>query len=154
MPNDSTETLTGTQLRLDTDKPAEGLHEAMEKRTAAALAQFEASLDDDLNTAEAIAAIFEYIRAANTAMDAGEFRAGNVAAARDLLARFDCIAAVLEPSEQKSRLTDEQVEARVEERNKAKKARDFARADRIRAELLDLGIVIEDTREGVRWKRS
>jgi cysteinyl-tRNA synthetase len=87
-------------------------------------------------------------------MDAGDFLAGNVAAARDLLARFDCIAAVLEPSEQKSGLTDAQTEARVNERNQAKKARDFARADRIRAELLEMGIVIEDTREGVRWKRS
>ncbi|MGA2186212.1 MAG: cysteine--tRNA ligase [Bryobacteraceae bacterium] len=150
----SIDRLRSFQLRLDTDKPAEGLHEELEKRTAAALAQFEASLDDDLNTAEAIAAIFEYIRDANTAMDAGEFRAGNVAAARDLLARFDCIAAVLEPSEQKSGLTDEQIEARVDERNKAKKARDFARADRIRSELQELGVVIEDTREGVRWKRS
>jgi len=150
----SIDRLRSFQLRLDTDKPAEGRNEEIEKRTAAALAQFEASLDDDLNTAEAIAAIFEYIRDANTAMDAGEFRAGNVAAARDLLARFDCIAAVLQPSEQKSGLTDEQVEARVEERNQAKKARDFPRADRIRAELLEQGIVIEDTREGVRWKRS
>jgi cysteinyl-tRNA synthetase len=150
----SIDRLRSFKLRLDTDKPAEGLNDELAKRTAAALAQFEASLDDDLNTAEAIAAIFEYIRDANTAMDAGEFRAGNVAGARDLLARFDCIAAVLEPSEQKSGLTDEQIEARVQERNEAKKTRDFARSDRLRAELLEMGIVIEDTREGVRWKRS
>jgi len=150
----SIDRLRSFQLRLDTDKPAEGLNEAVEKRTAEAREQFESSLDNDLNTAEAIAAIFEYIRDANTALDAGEFRAGNVAAGRDLLARFDCVAAVLAPSEQKSGLTDEQVEARIEERNHAKKARDFARADRIRAELLEAGILIEDTREGVRWKRS
>jgi cysteinyl-tRNA synthetase len=150
----SIDRLRSFQLRLDTDKPAEGLNEEIEKRTAEALAQFEASLDNDLNTAEAIAAIFEYIRDTNTAMDAGEFLAGNVASARDLLSRFDCIAAVLQPSEQKSGLTDAQIEARVNERNQAKKARDFARADRIRAELLEMGVVIEDTREGVRWKRS
>ena len=150
----SIDRLRSFRLRLDTDKPVDGLNEELEKRTATALTQFEASLDDDLNTAEAIAAIFEYIRDANTAMDAGDFRAGNVAAARDLLARFDCIAAVLEPSEQKSGLTDAQIEAKVAERNLAKKTRDFARADGIRAELLELGVVIEDTREGVRWKRS
>jgi cysteinyl-tRNA synthetase len=149
----SIDRLRSFQLRLDTDKPGEGLNDEMEKRTAAALAQFEAGLDDDLNTAEAIAAIFEYIRDANTALDAGEFRAGNVAGARDLLARFDSIAAVLKSSERKSELTGEQVEARVDERNNAKKTRDFARADRIRAELLERGIVIEDTRAGVRWKR-
>ncbi len=150
----SIDRLRSFQLRLDTDKPAEGLNEEIEKRTAEALAQFEASLDNDLNTAEAIAAIFEYIRDANTAMDAGDFLAGNVASARDLLSCFDCIAAVLEPSERKSDLTDAQIEARVNERNQAKKAREFARADRIRAELLEMGVVIEDTREGVRWKRS
>jgi len=150
----SIDRLRSFQLRLDTDKPTEGLSEEIEKRTAAALAQFEASLDDDLNTAEAIAAIFEYIRYANTAMDAGEFLAGNVASARDLLSRFDCIAAVLQPSEQKSGLTDAEIELRINERNQAKKAQEFARADRIRAELLEMGIVIEDTREGVRWKRS
>jgi cysteinyl-tRNA synthetase len=150
----SIDRLRSFQLRLDTDKPAEGVNEEIEKRTAEALAQFEASLDNDLNTAEAIAAIFEYIRDANTAMDAGEFLAGNVASARDLLSRFDCIAAVLQPSEQKSGLTEAQIELRINERNQAKKAREFARADRIRAELLEMGIVIEDTREGVRWKRS
>ncbi|MGD0620455.1 MAG: cysteine--tRNA ligase [Bryobacteraceae bacterium] len=150
----SIDRLRSFQLRLDTDKPAEGFNEEIEKRTAEALAQFEASLDNDLNTAEAIAAIFEYIRDANTAMDAGDFLAGNVASARDLLARFDCIAAVLQPSEQKSGLTEAQIELRINERNQAKKAREFARADRIRAELLEMGIVIEDTREGVRWKRS
>ena len=150
----SIDRLRSFQLRLDTDKPADGLNEEIEKRTADARAQFEASLDNDLNTAEAIAAIFEYIRDANTAMDAGEFLAGNVASARDLLARFDCIAAVLQPSEQKSGLTEAQIELRINERNQAKKAREFARADRIRAELLEVGVVIEDTREGVRWKRS
>ena len=87
--------LRNFKLRLETDKYPEGLNEKILERTQAAGRQFEESLDDDLNTAEALAALFEFVRDANTAMDAGEFRAGNTAPALDLLDRFDRIFAVL-----------------------------------------------------------
>src|SRR5579862_1123931 len=85
--------LRNFKLRLETDRYPEGRNEQLRERTEAACRQFEESLDDDLNTAEALAALFEFVRDANTAMDAGEFRAGNTALALDVLARFDRIFA-------------------------------------------------------------
>ena len=150
----SIERLRNFKLRLETDKLPEGVNPKLEERATAALTAFEAALDDDLNTAEALAAVFEYIRDVNTAMDAGEFLTGNTAAALDFLARFDSIFDVLKPTAQAGGLTDEEVEKRIAERIAAKKSRNFTRADQIRAELLEEGIVLEDTKEGVRWKRK
>ena len=86
------------ELRLKTDRFPEGASEKMQARTQAAREQFNQGLDDDLNTAEALAAIFEYVRDANTAMDVGEFRAGDQQAALELLAHFDSIVDVLRPT--------------------------------------------------------
>ncbi|HZT34227.1 MAG TPA: cysteine--tRNA ligase [Bryobacteraceae bacterium] len=146
--------LRNFKLRLETDKLPEGLNQPLAGRTAAAAHQFRGGMDDDLNTAEALAAVFEYVREANIALDAGEFRAANAPAALDLLAQFDAVFDVLKPSVQGAALTDEQIEARVAERTAAKKARDFARADQIRQTLLDQGVILEDTKSGVRWKRK
>jgi cysteinyl-tRNA synthetase len=146
--------LRNFKLRLETDKYPEGLNEKLLERTQAAGRQFEESLDDDLNTAEALAALFEFVRDANTAMDAGEFRVDNTAPALDLLDRFDRIFAVLEPTQASGGLSDARVEELIQERAAAKKARNFARSDQIRQELLDAGIVLEDTKEGARWKRK
>lgn len=148
------ERLRNFKLRLDTEKFPGGFNEAMAARTAKALADFEAALDDDLNTAEALAAVFEFIRDANTAMDSGELRAGNVAAASEFLAKFDSVFDVLRPTVAAGALTDAEIEALIAERTQAKKARDFKRADAIRANLLEKGIILEDTKEGVRWKRK
>ncbi len=126
----------------------------MESRTRAAHAAFDEALDDDLNTAEALAAVFEYIRDTNSAMDAGEFLAGNAIAALEFLRRFDSIFDVLEPSAKEGGLSDAEIDGLIAERIAAKKARDFARADQIRAGLADQGIILEDTKEGVRWKRA
>jgi cysteinyl-tRNA synthetase len=150
----SIDRLRSFKLRLDTDKFAAGDNEAIEKRTASALERFEASLDDDLNTAEALAAIFEYIRETNSSMDAGDFKTGNLAGARQLFERFDSIFDVLKPSVDEGGITEAEIDALIAERNQARKSRDFMRADEIRAELLDRSIVIEDTKEGVRWKRK
>ncbi len=111
-------------------------------------------MDDDLNTAEALAAVFEYVRDANSAMDAGEFRRDNVAGALQFLERFDSIFDVLKPGVAAGQLSDVQVDEKIAERAAAKKSRDFARADQIRKELLDQGIILEDTKSGVRWKRK
>jgi cysteinyl-tRNA synthetase len=146
--------LRNFKLRLETDKYPEGRNEKLLERTEAAGRQFEESLDDDLNTAEALAALFEFVRDANTAMDAGEFHAGNTAPALDLLDRFDRIFAVLEPTKAEGGWSDARVEALIAERDAAKKARNFPRSDQIRRELLDAGIVLEDTKEGTRWKRK
>jgi len=145
--------LRNIKVRLETDRYPEGRSEELAARTAQACKDFTDSLNDDLNTAEALGAVFEYIRDANSAMDSGGFRAGNVPAALDLLKLFDSVFAVLDPSAV-SGLSDDEVNARIAQRTAAKKTRNFARADQIRDELLAEGIILEDTKAGVRWKRK
>ena len=140
--------------RLETGKFADGFNEQIDDRARAAGQKFDDSLDDDLNTAEALAAMFEYVRDANTAMDAGEFRAGNVAAALQTLAKFDSVFDVLRPSERTPGISDSEIEELIAERGQAKQAKNFKRSDEIRAQLLERGVVLEDTKEGVRWKRK
>jgi len=146
--------LRNFKLRLETDKYPDGINEQLRQRTEEAAKKFADSLDDDLNTAEALAALFEFVRDANTAMDAGEFRAGNVPAALEFLDQFDSIFDVLVPSRGDHAISDAQVDALITERAQAKKNRDFARADQIRLQLLEAGIILEDTKEGARWKRK
>jgi cysteinyl-tRNA synthetase len=148
------ERLRNFKLRLETDRFPEGVNDQLAARAAAAVATFRESLNDDLNTAEALAAVFEYVREANTAMDAGEFRAGNVAAALDVLRQFDSIFDVLAPTVQTNAISDSEVESKIAERTAAKKAKNFALADQIREQLLEQGIILEDTKSGVRWKRK
>jgi cysteinyl-tRNA synthetase len=148
------ERLRNFKLRLETDPFPEGLNAKIADRTVDASQAFTDSLNDDLNTAEALAAAFEFVRDANSAMDSGDFRAGNTPAALEFLGLFDCIFKVLEPSVKTGGLSDSDIEERVAQRTAAKKARDFALSDRIRDELLEQGIVLEDTKSGVRWKRK
>jgi len=148
------ERLRNFQWRLKNEKFPEGANEALAGRAQEAVRKFEESLDDDLNTAEALAAAFEFVRDANTAMDAGEFRSGNVAAALDFLTRFDSVFDVLKPSERRGAISDAEVESLIAERNRARKAREFKRSDEIRQQLTNLGIILEDTKEGTRWKRK
>ncbi len=142
--------------------------EELASRARKAVAAFESSLDDDLNTAEALAAIFEFIRETNTALDQDQFPEANRAGALNVMAVFDRIFDVLRPNEQvvgirldllpkpvsPGGLTDGEIEDLIEARSAAKKGRNFVRADEIRAELLATGIVLEDTKDGVRWKRK
>ncbi len=101
----SIDRLRSFQLRLDTEKFAAGENESIDQRTTNALQRFDASLDDDLNTAEALAAIFEYIRETNSSMDAGDFKGSNLAGAKQLFARFDSIFDVLKPSVEEGGIT-------------------------------------------------
>jgi cysteinyl-tRNA synthetase len=150
----SIERLRNFEQRIQTSRVEPGRNEAIEERTRKALSDFESSLDDDLNTAEALAAIFEYIRDVNSAMDSGEFLEGNTPAALGLLRRFDSIFDVLAPTASESGLPAEQIEALIAERNRARQSRQFARSDEIRQMLLEQGVVLEDTKEGTRWKRK
>jgi cysteinyl-tRNA synthetase len=146
--------LRNFKLRLESGGYPEGMNEELAGRTAAAVQAFDASLSDDLNTAEALAAAFEFVRDANSAMDSGDFRAGNAAPALDFLGRFDSIFKVLQPSVESGAISDAEVDGLIAERAAAKKSRDFARADQIRDQLLEQGVILEDTKTGVRWKRK
>jgi cysteinyl-tRNA synthetase len=148
------ERLRNFKLRVETDRFPAGVNDALEARAAAAEQAFRDALNDDLNTAEALAAVFEYVRDLNTAMDAGEFRAGNVAAALAFLALFDGFFDVLKPTAKSGELADSDIEARIAERKAAKAAKNFKLSDQIRDELLAAGIILEDTKAGVRWKRK
>ncbi len=161
----SIERLRDFEIRLTSTKLAPGQNESITERSHEAIRKFEESLDDDLNTAGALAAIFEYVRAMNTALDEGQFQEENRWDAARVLEVFDSIFDVLKPSEETQMpragqpaaspsLSDTEIEARIEERTQAKKSRDFARADAIRAALQDQGVVLEDTKDGIRWKRK
>jgi cysteinyl-tRNA synthetase len=150
----SIDRLRNFQLRLQTASFPEAAGPALDARATEGARQFEEALDDDLNTAEALAAVFEYVRDANTAMDAGEFRAGNVAAAEELLRRFDSVFDVLRPTVAEGSLSDDEIDSLVRMRTDAKKKRDFARSDEIRRQLLEAGVIVEDTKDGARWKRK
>ena len=162
----SVERLRNFADRLRKGKFAAGKQEGMAARIAKAAEEFDAGLSDDLNAARALAAVFDLVRDANIAMDKGEFRQGDVAAVQSFLATFDKVFAVLEDNDAQklqalgyasaqAGLSDAEIEKLVAERNAAKKSRDFATADRIRKELADRGIILEDAKDGsVRWKRK
>jgi len=150
----SIERLRNFNTRLETENFPEGVGAGGDERAARAVNEFENGMDDDLNTAAALAAVFEYIRDTNSTMDAGGFRKGDVASARDVMQRFDSVFDVLRPGEQAGGIPDAEIEALIDERIQAKKSRNFARADQIRAELVERGVVLEDTKEGTRWKRK
>src|ERR1039458_9196894 len=116
------ERLRNFKLRLATGAFAEGLNPALADRTAAAQAQFTAAMDDDLNTAEALAAMFEYLREVNTAMDAGDMRAENRAPALEFLTRFDSVFAVLEAAAESGQVSDAEKQAESARRLEALKA--------------------------------
>ena len=146
--------LRNFKLRLDTAKFAEGVSAPLTESASKARAAFDDGMDADLNTAEALGAVFEYVRVANTAMDAGEFLAGNTLEARALLDHFDAIFQVLAVTRAAGAKSDAEIQALVDERTQAKKARNFKRSDAIRDQLAAEGIVLEDTKDGVRWKRK
>jgi cysteinyl-tRNA synthetase len=162
----SVERLRNFAARLKNEKFLAGNQPGMAERIAKAADDFDAGLSDDLNTAQALAAVFDFVREANTAMDKGEFRQGDVAAAVELLGSFDKVFAVLEDNDAEKLkaigfggddggLSDAEIEKLVAERQAARARRDFAASDRVRKELSDRGIILEDTKDGkVRWKRK
>jgi cysteinyl-tRNA synthetase len=156
-----------------------GLNPELEAQTKKAGQHFCTALEDDLNTSEARAAIFDLIRAGNVAADSGKLCAGNVAGIEEVLRHFDEVFAILEDRDaeiaraslqwahEEGRgdqaapelvaaysLSDEQIDALVAERERARRSRNFARSDSIRNELAALGIILEDSKDGVRWRRK
>lgn len=113
--------------------------------------KFKAAMEDDFNTADAISSIFELVKYANQNADGSSSKAYVQALLDELKTLCDVLGIIVETREE---MLDSDIEAMIEERQQARKNRDFARADAIRDELLAKGIVLEDTREGVKWKKA
>jgi cysteinyl-tRNA synthetase len=162
----SVERLRNFAARLAQGKFPAGKQKGMAARIAEAADEFDAGLSDDLNTARALAAAFDLLRETNIAMDKGDFRQGDVAAVQEFLANFDRVFAIMEDNDAEklraigfgaadSGPSDSEIEKLIADRQAARQRRDFAASDRIRKELADRGILIEDSKDGsVRWKRK
>ena len=124
---------------------------ALLEKTAEMTAKFEAAMEDDFNTADAIAAVFELVKFANSNSSADNTAEYLNALKAKITALTDVLGLV---TEKEAEMLDEEIENLIAQRQQARKDRDFAKADEIRDTLLAKGIVLEDTREGVRWKRA
>jgi cysteinyl-tRNA synthetase len=167
------------KTRLTEGAFATGENSAMQEAAKKSRSEYMEALADDLNTADALAPVFELVRAANTAIDQGQFFTEDRDAILQVLQSFDAVFDVIEDrdaeptrraiewAEQAGRigdvspellarqsLTDNAIDALVAERTQAKKQRNFARADEIRNELAEKGVILEDSKDGVRWKRK
>jgi len=141
---------------------------AIKERTARFSQEFLDALDDDLNTAEALAAVHTLVTDCNTAIQQNSFCSGDIPAVKSALEQFNSIFAVLAPQLSGTLgvslkltgdlsvpgISSEEVEALLAERQKARARRDFKRSDEIRDQLAQHGIVVEDTKGGARWKRA
>ena len=150
------ERITDAAARLRDRQTAASVQEASEdekkmmQEEAAFVTKFEEAMDDDFNTADALAAVFELVKFGNTNVQEGssaEFAAHTLEVMTKLC---DVLGLILDKKEE---ILDEEIENLIAERQVARKTKDFARADEIRGLLLDKGIELKDTREGVKWKR-
>ena len=162
----SVERLRNFVTRLRTERFSEGKSKAIAGRIRKAQDEFRSGLADDLNTAQAFAAVFDLVRDVNTSIDRGEFKQSDVAETLAAMESFDKILAILNDDDPQKlaalgfgsdqpALSDAEIDRLVADRQAARKRRDFLAADRIRQQLADRGIILEDTRDaGVRWKRK
>ena len=178
----SVERLRNFRFRLTTANFPPGASESMAQLARETIERMKSALEDDLNTAQAQAAIFEMVRKANAAIDSGEIRTDDAAKLLTALEKFDQIFAVLKDDDlpkmnsildwaraearekeigkelieivQSGELSDEQVNQKIVEMEQARRGRNFSKSDAIRAELASAGIVVENTKDGVRWKRK
>ena len=115
------------------------------------IAKFEAAMDDDFNTADAVSAIFELVKLANSTANEESSKA-YVDLLKETISKLSDVLGII--TERKAEVLDSEIEELIAARQQARKEKNFARADEIRQQLLDMGIVLEDTREGVKWKRA
>ncbi len=123
--------------------------QALAQEAARYVDKFDEAMDDDMNTADAISAIFELVKFANTHADENSSRAFLAALKEEIVMLSDICGLIVEKQEE---ILDGQIEELIRERQEARKAKNFARADEIRELLASQGVVLEDTREGVKWK--
>jgi cysteinyl-tRNA synthetase len=145
------ESLRTFHTRLRDARAEAGSNPEVKAAVARALEQFEAGMDEDLNTSVALAAIHDLKTEVNKALDGCTLREDDRADVLALVERFNSVLNIF-PEEQ-TVLLDEDIQRLIDERQQARHRRDFARADEIRDQLASLGITLEDTRDGVRWKR-
>src|SRR5712671_7685613 len=178
----SVEKLRNFRFRLTSTQFPAGATPQMTQLADETIVKIKSALDDDLNTAEAQAAMFEMLRKANTALDAGEVRQDDVKPLLGALEKFDDIFGVLKDDDQpkmkailewarsegrekkispelieiagSAQLSDEQVNQKLAEMEAARKSRNFKASDALRAELTTAGIIVENTKDGVRWRRK
>ena len=178
----SVERLRNFRLRLSAANFGSGSNPEMQSLAADTVGRMKAALDDDLNTAQAQGAIFEMVRQANAAFDTGAIKKDDVAPLLAALEKFDEIFAVLDDDDvpkmkrvlqwalaegrakdisdelreavQSGKLSDADIEKKIAEMKAARTARDFKASDAIRADLADAGILVEITKDGIRWRRK
>jgi cysteinyl-tRNA synthetase len=162
----SVERLRNFVTRLETEKFPLGRSAAIAEMIRKAEEDFDSGLEDDLNTAQALAAVFDLVRDVNTAIDTANFRQGDVPAVLASLRKFDRILAVLKDDDdqklhtlgfgaKEQGISDAEIEALVNQRQEARRSRNYQRADELRKQLADNGIILEDIRDGgIRWKRK
>lgn len=146
------ERLNDFRKRLDEVSAAGAATAAISALIERARQRFEAGMNDDLNTAEALAAIHDFVRETNTALAAGQVTVADAQALLQLVARFEAVFGIF--GEVRHELLEAEIQALIDERQAARQARNFARADEIRQLLTARGILLEDTKDGVRWRRK
>lgn len=148
--------LTAVEKLTDLKANAAGADMAENEKANAAeamklVAKYEAAMDDDFNTADALSAVFELVKLSNSTADENSTGA-YVSCLKETIDKLCGVLGII--TEKKKEVLDSEVEAMIEARQQARKDKNFALADEIRGKLLDMGIVLEDTREGVKWKRA
>jgi len=139
------------RARLHEAKTGPGMNEALHEVTLRAAQEFEDGMDDDLNTSVALAVIHNLTRDTNTALTRKKLDDDNKRELLDLLKRFDTVLNIFGTDERE--MLDGEIQNLIDERQEARRRRDFGRGDEIRDELAGRGIILEDTKDGVRWKR-
>lgn len=146
------ESLRDFRARLSEARTEPGNNEKLHGTAARALREFEEGMDDDLNTSVALAAVHNFSREVNTALARKQVKADNQSELLEVIDRIDSVLNIF--GEQQPEILDSEIQALLNDRQEARRRRDFGRADEIRRELADRGIILEDTKDGVRWKRK